>query len=175
MQKIYKDFLVRDWRPGDLIPAAEVIRSALAEYGLGWEPEEADQDVLNVETAYLNTGGEFWVIEQSAQIVGTSAYYPIKRGDNAVEIRKMYLLPGARGQGLGRFLLEQLETAIAARGFKQIWIETASVLQEAVKLYEISGYQPATGVETSRCDRVYVKSIVNKHNSNASVHSTTAP
>jgi putative acetyltransferase len=28
-----------------------------------------------------------------------------------------------------------------------------------VKLYENSGYQPATGVETKRCDRVYVKSI----------------
>lgn len=175
MQTIYKNFLVRDWQPGDRIPAAEVIRSVLAEYGLGWELDGADQDVLNVETAYFNTGGEFWVIEQSAQIVGTGAYYPIERGENAVEIRKMYLLPVARGQGLGRFLLEQLEAAIAARGFDQIWIETASVLQEAVKLYETNGYQPATGVETARCDRVYVKSVVNKHSSNASVHSTTAP
>uniref|UniRef100_A0A832M2S5 GNAT family N-acetyltransferase n=1 Tax=Oscillatoriales cyanobacterium SpSt-402 TaxID=2282168 RepID=A0A832M2S5_9CYAN len=160
MQKIYKDFLLRDWQPGDRIPAAEVIRSVLTEYGLGWEPDAADQDVLNVETAYLTTGGEFWVIEQSTNIVGTGAYYPISRGENAVEIRKMYLLPVARRQGLGRFLLEQLETAIAARGFEQIWIETASVLQEAVKLYEISGYQPAMGVETARCDRVYVKTLL---------------
>jgi putative acetyltransferase len=69
----------------------------------------------------------------------------------------MYLLPTVRGQGLGRFLLEQLEAAIAARGFAQIWIETASVLTEAVKLYESSDYEPATGVETVRCDRLYVK------------------
>ncbi|HEY9883346.1 MAG TPA: GNAT family N-acetyltransferase, partial [Thermosynechococcaceae cyanobacterium] len=74
-----------------------------------------------------------------------------------VEIRKMYLLPAARGQGLGRFLLQTLEAAIATRHFEQIWIETASVLTEAVKLYETSGYQPATGVETERCDRVYLK------------------
>jgi putative acetyltransferase len=31
------------------------------------------------------------------------------------------------------------------------------VLQEAVRLYESHGYQATTGVETTRCDRVYVK------------------
>ncbi|MBC7822844.1 MAG: GNAT family N-acetyltransferase, partial [Candidatus Parcubacteria bacterium] len=79
--------------------------------------------------------------------------------DKAVEIRKMYLVPEVRGQGLGRFLLKELERAIGDRGFDQIWIETASVLKEAVKLYESSGYQSATGVETERCDLVYVKQL----------------
>jgi putative acetyltransferase len=71
----------------------------------------------------------------------------------------MYLLPAFRGKGLGRYLLQQLEAAIAVREFQEIWLETASVLTEAIELYEKSGYQPATGVETARCDRVYVKKI----------------
>ncbi|KOP24764.1 acetyltransferase [Hapalosiphon sp. MRB220] len=153
----YKDFLIRNWKEGDRIPASEVIRSVLSEYGLGWEPDGADRDVLQVEECYLATGGEFWVIEYQNQVVGTGAYYPIHRGEKAVEIRKMYLLPSARGVGLGKYLLQELERAIAHRGFQQIWIETASVLAEAVKLYESNGYRPATGVETTRCDRVYVK------------------
>ena len=157
MRENYQTFLIRDWQVGDRAIAAEVIRSVLVEYGLGWEPGGADRDVLEIETYYWQTGGEFWVIEQQGIVVGTAAYYPIQREPNAVEIRKMYLVPAARGQGLGRFLLQQLESAIAARGFEQIWIETASVLQEAVKLYENNGYAPATGVETDRCDRVYVK------------------
>lgn len=69
----------------------------------------------------------------------------------------MYLLPSARKLGLGKYLLQQLEQVIKARGFQQIWVETASVLTEAVRLYESSSYQPARGVETARCDRVYVK------------------
>ena len=133
------------------------IASILAEYGLDWEPDGADIDVLEVEQFYLDTGGKFWTIEHQGKLVGTSAYYPVSRGDKAVEIRKMYLLPEARGQGLGGFLLQQLEEAIAARGFKTIWIETASVLKEATQLYERRGYQAATGVETLRCDRIYVK------------------
>lgn len=157
MQLQYQDFLIRDWHPRDRALAAEIIRSVLAEYGLGWEPTGADRDVLEVEDAYLSKGGEFWVVEYQGELVGTAAYYPVKRGEKAVEVRKMYLLPQARGKGLGRFLLQELEKAIATRQFKQIWVETASVLKEAVQLYEKSGYQAATGVETLRCDRIYLK------------------
>ncbi|MFM8008167.1 MAG: GNAT family N-acetyltransferase, partial [Dolichospermum sp.] len=153
----YQDFIIRNWQEKDRTLASQVISSVLSEYGLPWQPEEADKDVLQIEAYYLATGGEFWVVEQENQIIGTAAYYPINRGEKAVEIRKMYLLPKVRGLGLGKFLLQQLETVISSRGFEQIWIETASILTEAVKLYESHGYLPTTGVETSRCDLVYVK------------------
>ncbi|MGB3419005.1 MAG: GNAT family N-acetyltransferase [Dolichospermum sp.] len=153
----YQDFIIRNWQESDRTLASQVISSVLSEYGLPWQPEEADKDVLQIEAYYLATGGEFWVIEHENKIVGTAAYYPINRGEKAVEIRKMYLLPKVRGLGLGKYLLQQLETVIASRGFEQIWIETASILTEAVKLYESHGYLPTTGVETSRCDLVYVK------------------
>lgn len=160
MKTYYGDFLIRSWTPDDREAAATIIRDTLAEYGLPWDGFGADQDVLEVEKFYQATGGEFWVVEQQGQIVGTAAYYPVRRGEKAVEIRKMYLSSMARGKGLGKLLLQQLEIAIANRGFQSIWLETASVLKEAVNLYESSGYQPATGVETKRCDRVYVKSII---------------
>ncbi|MBF2072318.1 MAG: GNAT family N-acetyltransferase [Synechococcales cyanobacterium C42_A2020_086] len=159
MQTCYHNFLIRDWQPADRPMAAALIQSVLEEYRLSCEPEGADWDVMQVESAYWATGGEFWVVEQQGRLVGTGGYYPIARGQKAVEIRKMYLLPEVRGQGLGRFLLQTLEQQIAKRGFQQIWIETASVLKEAIKLYESSGYVPSTGVETARCDRVYVKHI----------------
>lgn len=161
MKNYYQDFLIRNWEIGDRTRAASVVSYVLSEYGLGWEPKGADKDVLQVEEFYLERGGEFWVIEHQNQLVGTGAYYPIQRGKKAVEIRKMYLLSSVRGLGLGKYLLQQLESAIASRGFAEIWLETASVLVEAVKLYESNGYQVATGVETPRCDRVYVKVLQN--------------
>lgn len=97
MRKTYREFTIRNWESRDRFLASAVIRSVLAEYGLKWEPEATDRDVLEVEQAYLSQGGEFWVVESQGEIVGTAAYYPIKRGYNAVEIRKMYLCP-ARGE-----------------------------------------------------------------------------
>ncbi|MGK7927081.1 MAG: GNAT family N-acetyltransferase [Spirulina sp.] len=159
MQQVYRDFLIRDWEAGDRSAASLLIRDVLVEYGLPWEPKRADLDVIEIEEYYLNKEGEFWVVERLGAIVGTGAYYPIGKGNNAVELRKMYLLPEVRGRGLGRFLLQQLEGAIAERGFQEIWVETATVLKEAVQLYESCGYQIATGVETQRCDRLYIKKI----------------
>jgi putative acetyltransferase len=159
MQKKHQDWIIRDWQPSDRHATAGVIRRVLAEYGLPWQPELADRDVIEVESAYLEVGGEFWVVEQDDNIVGTAAYQPIARGQNAVEIRKMYLLPEVRGQGLGVYLLEQLEKAIAFNHYQEIWLETATILKEAVKLYERHGYQPASGVETARCDLVYRKQL----------------
>lgn len=161
MHSYYQDFLIRDWQEGDRISAAGLIQQVLAEYGLGWQPTGADQDVVEVEKYYQQAGGQFWVVVQDTvqgtKIVGTAAYYPISRGIQAVEIRKMYLHSQVRGQGLGSYLLGQLEIAIAAASWQQIYLETATALKEAVRLYESHGYQLTTGVETARCDRVYIK------------------
>ncbi len=155
----FRQYRIRPWQPEDRQVAGAVIAAVLAEYGLGWDPQGSDRDALEVETHYWQTGGEFWVIEDGDTLVGTAGYHPIQRGNRSVEIRKMYLQPSARGQGLGRYLLSQLEKAIQRRGFEQIWVETASVLKEAVQLYETSGYLPVEEVETARCDRAYYKRL----------------
>jgi putative acetyltransferase len=159
MQEKYQNFTIRDWRTEDRGAAAGVIKTVLEEYGLPWQPGLADRDVIEVEEAYLRVGGEFWVVEQDTVIVGTAAYQPITRGNQAVEIRKMYLLPEVRSLGLGRYLLQALEKAIALQDYQEIWLETATILKEAVKLYERNGYEPAIGVETARCDLVYLKRL----------------
>lgn len=148
----------RDWQPGDRAAVAELIAAVLAEYGLGWEPQGADRDVLAVEECYLDRGGCFWLLEQDGVLVGTGAWMPLDL-PGVVEIRKMYLLPGVRGQGLGRWLLAELESSARAAGYRQARVETASVLREAVRLYESAGYRPLPEVETARCDRAYFRDL----------------
>jgi putative acetyltransferase len=178
MNNCYGDFKVRAWQPGDRQAAATLIARVLAEFGLGWDPENTDRDVVEVEAAYQQSGGEFWVVEApeletteletteletTGKIIGTAGYYPVSRGAEpgikAVEIRKMYLAPEARGQGLGRWLLGQLEQQIRARGYSHIWVETVSQMQAAIHLYESSGYQRDEQVLVKRCDRSYLKAL----------------
>jgi putative acetyltransferase len=164
MHKDYKSYLIRSWCPHDRQAAADLIAQVLGEFGLGWDPQGTDQDVLQVEAAYQQTGGEFWVVEAAGTIVGTAGYYPISRGTElrmrAVEIRKMYLASTVRGQGLGRWLLGQLEQQIQGQGYSHIWIETVSQMQAAVHLYESSGYERNGDVIVPRCDRCYVKALL---------------
>lgn len=58
------------------------------------------------------------------------------------ELKRMYVLPDARGRGLGRLVLEELETAAVRFGYAGVVLETGDRSVEALALYRSSGYQP---------------------------------
>ena len=61
-------------------------------------------------------------------------------GDGAVEIKRMYVRPQARGSGLGRRLLSSLEVEARQRGFTVCRLETGDLQHEAIALYRSAGY-----------------------------------
>ena len=56
------------------------------------------------------------------------------------EVKRMYVVPGARGRGLGRALLDELESAARRLGYTSVVLETGDRQAQAVGLYESSGY-----------------------------------
>ncbi len=66
----------------------------------------------------------------------------LKFHENApAEVKRMWVAPAARGLGLGRRLLEELERAARAAGVTVLHLETNRNLTEAITLYRKSGYQ----------------------------------
>jgi DNA-binding MarR family transcriptional regulator/GNAT superfamily N-acetyltransferase len=63
------------------------------------------------------------------------------RGDAAAEVKRMWVAPSARGLGLGRRLLGELEAHAAARGVRTLRLETNRALGEAIGLYRAAGYR----------------------------------
>ena len=57
------------------------------------------------------------------------------------EIKRMWVAPRARGLGLGRRLLEELERRAAEAGVTVLHLETNHTLSEAISLYRNAGYQ----------------------------------
>ena len=62
-------------------------------------------------------------------------------GDAPAEIKRMWVAPTARGLGLGRRLLDDLEAHAAARGVRTLRLETNRALGEAIGLYRSAGYR----------------------------------
>ncbi len=67
------------------------------------------------------------------------------KGENEVELKRMYVSPEARGRGLARFLLAELERAGRALGARAVRLETGVLQPEAIGLYVSSGYTPIGG------------------------------
>ncbi len=57
------------------------------------------------------------------------------------ELKRMWVAPRARGLGLGRRLLQELERCAREAGVAVLHLETNRTLAEAIELYRRSGYQ----------------------------------
>ena len=67
----------------------------------------------------------------------------IARYDEATaEIRRMYVMPEARGRGLSRRLLSALEDEARALGYSLVRLETGKLQTEAIGLYASAGFLP---------------------------------
>jgi GNAT superfamily N-acetyltransferase len=60
--------------------------------------------------------------------------------DRRGEVKRMYVVPEARGRGLGRRLLEELEAQARALGYTGVVLETGDRQPEALGLYESAGF-----------------------------------
>jgi DNA-binding MarR family transcriptional regulator/GNAT superfamily N-acetyltransferase len=60
------------------------------------------------------------------------------------ELKRMWVAPEVRGLGLGRRLLQELETHAAEAGAAAVRLETNRTLTEAIALYRRSGYREVT-------------------------------
>lgn len=61
--------------------------------------------------------------------------------DEPAELKRMWVDPSARGLGLGRRLLEELEEQARIRGVTTLRLETNRTLEEAIRLYRSAGYE----------------------------------
>lgn len=132
-----------------------IVESVLGEYRLARDPAGTDSDLADLDAAYFARGGNFDVVVASdGRIVGCCGVYPHDAATG--ELRKMYLVPEARGQGLGGRLLRRALAFARGRGFRRIELETASVLTDAIALYRRAGFeQVARAPVAGRCDQAF--------------------
>jgi GNAT superfamily N-acetyltransferase len=62
--------------------------------------------------------------------------------DGGCEIKRMYVVPAARGQGVARTLLRALEDAARGLGYRIARLDTGPRQPHARGLYESEGYVP---------------------------------
>ncbi len=101
--------LIRQIQPSDNPFLSKIVKSTLAEFGAnhpGTVYYDASTDALF--ELFQKEGAVYFVAELNGEIVGGGGIYPTDGLPNdTCELVKMYLLPQARGTGLGRTLIEK--------------------------------------------------------------------
>jgi N-acetylglutamate synthase-like GNAT family acetyltransferase len=146
---------IRSATNGDREEIEELVFGILKSYGLALDRDGTDRDLSNIEEIYQSRGGVFEVVENDAgKIVGTVGLYPLD--ETTIELRKMYFDPSIRGRGLGKEMLAKMIEKSRNLGYLRVYLETASVLKQAVHIYEKAGFRPVDVKHTPRCDQGYI-------------------
>jgi putative acetyltransferase len=80
----------------------------------------------------------FVVARSDGRAVGCGAI--VASSDGWAEIKRMFVSPLARGQSIGRRLLQKLEAAALERGIALLRLETGTKQPEALALYRSAGF-----------------------------------
>lgn len=163
------NFIIRTIQKEDNQTLALVIRNTLAEFGAnkpGTVFFDATTDHLYELFQKLNS--IYYTVEKENRIVGGGGIYPTDGlPEHTCELVKMYLLPEARGIGLGRMLIEKCLQFAKDAGYKQVYLETMPELKNALKVYEKLGFKyldkPMGNSGHFGCDLWMMKNIENNN------------
>jgi putative acetyltransferase len=153
--RLHAEYCIRPADNADRHAIESVVFDALAEHALRPDPDGTDADLHDIRASYHATGGCFDVlIDPAGNVVGSVGL--MCKSPSVCELRKMYLRPAHRGRGLGRRLMEHALQRAKDLGFSRMELETAGVLDQAIRLYESFGFkafQPSHLAD--RCDVAY--------------------
>ena len=154
--------LIRPIRADDDAAVAVIIRDVMASFGAtGPEYSSSDPEVGAMAAAYDGARSAYFVLEDGGRVLGCGGIAPLADGEPEVcELRKMYLLPEARGRGLGERMLHHCLEAARLRGYRRCYLETLSGMDAAQKLYLKTGFKrlaaPLGATGHSGCNRHYL-------------------
>lgn len=135
---------IRKIEEKDNAALANVIRKTLEEFGAnhpGTVYYDKTTDAL-FQIFNATPRAVYYVAEYQTEIVGGGGIYPTEGlPAGTCELVKMYLLPKARGIGLGKLLIQKSIDFAKEAGYQHIYLETMPQLKQALKTYEKFGFQ----------------------------------
>ena len=126
--------------PADRPPAADLIAAMVAEMATLYGPIDVPGMPSATPADFAPPHGTFLVgfDDDGAPVCAGG----VKRlDDDAAEIKRMYVVPAARGRGLARILLGALEDAALDLGYTTVRLDTGALQPHAQALYESAGYR----------------------------------
>lgn len=102
--------------------------------------EEYDLAVLNnPRGTIIDGGGVIYLARANKEIIGTAAL--INEHEGVYELAKMGIVPGWRGKGISKLLIEQCLTKAKELGARKIILFSNDQLKTALALYERYGFK----------------------------------
>jgi putative acetyltransferase len=142
-----EEILIRPLEREDNAPMASIIRSSLAEFGVD-KPGTVftDPTTDDLHSLFQTPLSYYMTARGNGRLLGGAGIFPSAGlPSDTCELVKMYLVPEARGLGLGRHMIGLCLEKARAFGFRQVYIETMPELTRAIDVYRRFGFRHLDG------------------------------
>ena len=109
------------------------------EDGLDLSDPGIEEELETLPGQFAPPEGRLIMAVTSEQAMGCAALHRID--EQVCELKRMFVLPQFRGQGVGKALAEKLIEDARAMGYEYMRLDTGNLWTAAIQLYESLGFQ----------------------------------
>ena len=125
--------------PEDVEIARKLFRAYAASLPFSLDFQGFDAELAGLPAPYSPPGGCLLVATQGDATIGIVGLRPLMPG--IAEIKRLYVLPEARGAGLGRILAERAIAEARVKGYERVRLDThRPSMGAAIALYRALGF-----------------------------------
>ncbi|KQY01348.1 acetyltransferase [Massilia sp. Root133] len=130
--------------PDDLDAVVAIFREYIGSTSVSLDFQDYEAELADLPGKYdAPTGGLFLAVHAGA-VVGCAGFRAVD--DETCEMKRVYVRPVARGQDLGRRLVERILDEGRAAGYRRICLDVLPEFEAARRLYASLGFVPAPPV-----------------------------
>ncbi len=137
---------------GDIETARRLLQAYADALPFSLDFQNFAEELAGLPAPYTPPAGCLLIARERGAAIGVVALKPLAAG--IAEIKRLYVMPQARGAGVGRMLAERAVAAASAKGYERVRLDThRPSMMAAIALYrrldfvEIAPYGPDLGGE----------------------------
>jgi putative acetyltransferase len=126
--------------PAQIVQARELFLEYAKSLGFSLCFQSFDQELAGLPGDYAPPDGRLLLAEYDGRLAGCGALHRLE--PRICEMKRLYLRPQFRGQGLGRALAERVIEEGRILGYRRLRLDTVEpMMRDAVALYRLLGFK----------------------------------
>ena len=124
----------------DWLQARRLVEEYAASLNLDLAFQNFANEMEHLAGEYSAPTGAFLIASEHGAVLGCAGVRRFADGDG--EIKRLYVVPAARGRGIGALLARRIVAEARRLGYARLLLDTLPAMQEAQALYESLGFKP---------------------------------